>query len=316
MSRPPVAVLGTGSIGMRHLRALRALGARTFAVPVRSARLGELREQGYETAASLGEAAALGARACIVATDTGRHVEDGLEALSLRMDVLMEKPAAPTAAGARRLAAAAGRLRRRLFVGCVLRFSPSLNRFRALLPRLGRVHSVCVECRSFLPDWRPGRPYRLAYSARREDGGVLRDLIHEIDYAGWLFGWPRRAAGRTLNTGRLGIRSEELADVWWELERGPAVSIGLDYLTRPGRRRMIASGERGTLEWDAFAGRVALLRPGRAPVVHEAAEDRDGWYHAQVKAFLSAAAGGPAGALASAQDAVKALEICDRARRG
>ncbi len=36
---------------------------------------------------------------------------------------------------------------------------------------------------SWLPDWRPDRDYRESYSARLDEGGVLRDLVHEIDYA-------------------------------------------------------------------------------------------------------------------------------------
>lgn len=316
MSRRRVAVLGTGSIGMRHLRILRALrGVEPVAVPVRASRRAALEDDGYLTAAGLAEAAGLGARACVIATDTGRHLGDGLAALACGMDVLMEKPLAPGAREARRLVAAAKKARRRIFVGCVLRFAPSLERFRALLPRIGRVHSVRIECRSYLPDWRPGRPYRASYSARAADGGVLRDLIHEIDYAGWLYGWPREVSGRALNLGRLGIASEELAEAAWVTDGRCSVTVGLDYLTRPTRRRMTASGERGTLDWDGVAGTATLTPAGKAPVRLKFNDDRDGWYRAQARAFLAAARGGARGQLATGEDGVRALRICDEVRR-
>jgi predicted dehydrogenase len=316
LKRRRVAVLGTGSIGMRHLRILRALGGvEPIAVPARASRRAALEKDGYLTAASPVEAAALGARSCVIATDTGRHLSDGLAALACGMDVLMEKPLTPGARDAARLVAAAKKARRRVFVACVLRFSPSLNRFRALLPKVGRVHSVSVECRSYLPDWRPGHAYRDSYSARAAEGGVLRDLIHEIDYAGWLYGWPRKVSGRALNLGRLGIMSEELAEAAWVTDGRCSVTVGLDYLTRPTRRRMTASGERGTLAWDGVAGTVILTPAGKAPVRFTVKDDRDGWYRAQAKAFLAAASGGARGNLATGEDGVRALRICDEVRR-
>ena len=42
---------------------------------------------------------------------------------------------------------------------------------------------------SYLPGWRPGTDYRQSYSAqRRLGGGVLLDVIHEVDYAAWVLG--------------------------------------------------------------------------------------------------------------------------------
>ena len=111
---------------------------------------------------------------------------------------------------------------------------------RDLLPQIGAVHAVRVECQSYLPDWRPGSDYRESYSARADEGGVLRDLIHEIDYATWLFGWPVAVTARYGNTGRLGIAAEEWAELAWEAPADVEVSMRLDYLTRPPRRVMRA----------------------------------------------------------------------------
>jgi len=311
-----VAVLGTGSIGMRHLSVLRGIeGVRPLAVPVRPQRVAELSSAGMAAADGLEAAARLGATRCIVATETRRHVEDGLAALAHGMDLLVEKPLGVSAPEAARLRARAREAGRTLAVGCVLRFSESLNWLREELPRLGRLHSVRIECQSHLPAWRAGRPYQESYSARAEDGGVLRDLIHEIDYAGWIFGWPEAVFARVKNIGRLRIDAEELVELSWELEGGALLSLCLDYLSTPPRRRISACGEQGAIEWDGIAGAVTIAHGGEPARERRASQTREAMFHAQAEAFLQAARGLPMGQLAGADDGVNALAVCDAARR-
>ena len=141
-----VAVAGTGSIGARHLSILAGMeGIEPIAVPVRVGRAAELEKLGYVTARDMDDAVSKGARLCIVATDTGRHVKDGLAALERGMDTLMEKPMATGAADARTLLSRAEETGRRLFVACVLRFSQSLNIFKERLIQVGPLHSVRIE---------------------------------------------------------------------------------------------------------------------------------------------------------------------------
>lgn len=284
-------------------------------MPARASRRAELQAAGWDCAADLREARELGARAAVIATNTGRHEADALEALSLGLDVLVEKPLAVDSAASRRIASAAAASGRKAFVGCVLRFSPSLLEFRGRLPAFGPVTSVDIVCRSYLPDWRPGRDYRESYSARADEGGVLRDLIHEIDYAGWLFGWPRSVLGLVERTGSLGIESDDRASLEWTAPGGARVKIALDYLTRSPSRRISAVGPAGELVWDKIAGAVETRRSGAAVERAVFDEDAAGRFTAQAAAFLSAVSGGGAGVLATLEDGVRALTICDAARR-
>lgn len=312
-----VAVLGTGSAGMRHLEALEALRRRfkvePIAVPRRAVRATELAGR-YTVATRLEETPSRGAVAAIIATDTGRHVEDGLAAMACGLDLLVEKPLSVSAVEASRLRARAVHLGRRLFVGCTLRFSESLNAFRSRLGDIGQVHSVRVESQSFLPEWRPARPYQESYSARTGEGGVLLDLIHEIDYAGWIFGWPRTLQARLHNLGRLGIGAEERAELTWETSAGGVVSLSLDYLTRPPRRLLRACGEWGTIEWDGLTGTVRVARAGAATTEVTCAQTRDEMFLAQAQAFVSASQGTVDPRLATGDDGVQALAVCDAAR--
>ena len=287
-----------------------------MAIPVRASRVEELRAQKWRTAVALQGAGVEGARAVIIATETGRHLPDGRAALQGGLDVLMEKPMARNAEEAGQLLAQARRAGRRLFVGCVLRFAESLATLREWLPRLGGLHAVRIECQSYLPEWRPDRPYRESYSARADDGGVLRDLIHEIDYAGWLFGWPTAVSASLANLGRLGIEAEEIADIWWQAPLGCGVSVHLDYVSRPARRRMRVSGALGMLEWDGLEHAVTWMPAHQAPQCVRSSQTRAELFSGQARAFLEACDGVAADPrLATAEEGLKALAVCDAARQ-
>lgn len=311
-----LAVIGTGSVGMKYIKVLRQLaGVRTVAIPTRPARHHELEQAGYTTAKDLSEAVRMGARLCIVATDTGRHMQDTLSAVDRKLDVLVEKPLATDALQASRLCGEIAEAGRKVFVGCVLRFSESLNTFRRLVSNIGRLHSVRIECQSYLPDWRPDRPYHNSYSARAEEGGVLRDLIHEIDYAGWILGWPKTLQARIRNLGRLGIESDEVADLMWETLDGCMVSVCLDYLTRPSRRHIRALGQDGTLEWDGIENITTLALADAAVRVMRSTQTRDEMFLEQAQAFIDSCQGLRNSRLATGEDGVKALAVCDAGRR-
>jgi predicted dehydrogenase len=310
-----VAVLGTGSIGLRHLSVLRALGQKPIAVPVRQERAIPLIAEGWEVAASLDEAESKGARAAVIATDTLRHAADAEHALRLGLDVLCEKPLAQDMFAASQLLQLTEGTRPKLFMAYCLRFDAGLLAFRSRLGLIGEIHSVRIECRSFLPEWRPGRDYRESYSARVSEGGVLRDLSHEADYACWLFGTPKAVSGVAYNTRRLGIESEEIAEAFWVASNGAYVSIALDYLSKPPVRFVRAFGNLGDLEYD-FLSRCLVLRESSGTQQEEKLHGNPGdIYMAQMRQFLQVVAGGDPGVLATGRHGMQVLALCDAWRK-
>jgi len=314
--KPLCVVCGTGSVGLRHLQLMRAASdVRVAALPIRGEREGELAALGFKAIHSWGQAALLGATHAIIATDTRRHGADVMDAVKAGCQVLVEKPMGADAEAARATLNAVRAAGRDLWVGCCLRFQEGLTNFRDRLSHIGRVHSVVVACRSWLPDWRPKRPYVNSYSARAEDGGALRDLIHEIDYCGWLFGWPRAVRARVRNLRRLGIAAEETADLLWETESGTLVTVGLDYVSKPPQRWMRASGEHGWLHWDGLTGTVTVALADGSKREIASRQKPDEMYLAQDLAFVRALPGRIDPRSATGEDGVRALAVCDAARR-
>lgn len=313
--KPICVVMGTGSIGQRHLAVLQSDGnVQAVAFPIRSQRCSELKAAGFQVTQNWEEAARLGATCAIIATDTSRHKDDVQSALKAGCNVLVEKPMAVDAASAHDCLQLAQSVGRGIWVGCCLRFQEALNIFREQLAQLGKIHSVRIECQSYLPDWRTDRSYRDSYSARPDEGGVLRDLIHEIDYAGWLFGWPDALQAKVNSTRQLGIDSEDTADILWETESGTVISIRLDYLSRPDRRGMLACGEHGNLEWDGIAGTVKLELAGKPAKTRKSSQTRNEMILAQDMAFINVSGGQYDPRLVTGADGARALAICDAVR--
>lgn len=315
MAKYNVAVIGTGSIGLRHLSILKMLGESPIAVPIRPERAIALTTEGWEVAGSLEGAVAKGIRAAVIATDTMRHVDDTQRALRLGLVVLCEKPLAEDTCSASVLPNMTEGTRPKLFVAYCLRFDAGLLAFRSHLASIGEIHSVRIECRSYLPEWRPSRDYRESYSASASQGGVLRDLSHEVDYANWLFGMPKAVSGTARNTGRLGIESEEIAEALWIAPSGASVSIALDYLSKPSVRFVRASGSLGELEYD-FLSRRLILRNASGLRREDMVPGNSGdMYTAQMRQFLQVVVGGEPGELATGWQGLQVLTLCDAWRK-
>ena len=308
-------VRGTGAIGQRHLDVAHLVpDLHPVAWPVRPARLAVLQAAGT-TVTDDQPQRPTGPAAAIIATDTGRHLADALPLLAAGWDLLIEKPLTPDLPTALVLAQAASESGRQVFVACPLRFHTGLLAFRERLPAIGRLHAVRIECQSFLPEWRPHRDYRQSYAARADEGGVLRDLIHEIDYALWLFGPTDRVFAHLQDGTRLGIDSDSGADLLWQTAGDVAISVRLDYLSRGYRRVMRAFGAEGELCWDAGAGTVQLALAGKAVHTHTVTQERNGMFQDQLTAFLAATAGIPSDQLVTIDEGIRAIAVCDAARR-
>ena len=144
---------------------------------------------------------------------------------------------------------------------------------------------------------------------------AARDLVHEVDYASWIFGWPKAVYARLRNLGRLGIEAEEAADLIWETAEGCLVSMSLDYLSKPPRRRMRATGERGILEWDGIANTVSLTTADGPPDVKGSSQTWEEMFLEQDRAFINLAHGCREPRLATGEEGVNVLAICDAGRR-
>jgi len=255
-------VVGYGSIARRHLDNLQTANAASEYVVFRPGGRPSGAPSHLRFVSKLSEGLAGAPDFAVVASPSSAHIESLFPLLEARVPCYVEKPPVTTLADVKRL--------RKLLAsqpppvtqtGCNLRFLPSLQRMRQLM-RAGAIgHPVraSIQAGQWLPDWRPGRDYRTSYSANANaGGGVILDLIHEIDAARWLFGEFDELRSLSAKLSDLQIDSEDTACLLLGRQGGPITTVGLDYVSRRRMRRYEVVGDRGTLVWDLSSMRLTL----------------------------------------------------------
>ncbi len=290
-----IAVAGTGSIGRRHIEQL------AFLLPTVSWAL--LRDTGNYDAYSEGLGASVFSSleaashqpldALVIANPSSFHADFVLAGLSANLPMYIEKPVVTSFAQLKSLRyhLSTSNSLPITQVGCNLRFLPSLLRLKALICDgvIGRVVRASFDAGQWLPDWRPQQDHRKSYSADpSQGGGVLFDLIHEIDAEYWILGELTPLACAIENVPCLEIESEAVATALLRSNNGALVQIGLDYIARSPLRRYHFVGEKGSLTWDLFLKSLTLETCAGCQLVDcgDGGFDVSSTYHFAMKAFV------------------------------
>ena len=197
----------------------------------------------------------------ILATPNALHVPQALQCMAAGVTVLVEKPIAHTLADAHKLVYATQTHSAKVLIGHHRAHSPIMRQAKAVIDegRLGNLVRADFEAGQWLPDWRPTQDYRMGYSANRsQGGGVLLDLIHEVDAALWLLGDFEHVSGYAIHASSLEIDSDDCAGILMARIDGPIASIRVDYVSRKPVRRYTIVGDRGTATWDLRASTIVV----------------------------------------------------------
>lgn len=316
-----VVVVGLGSIGLRHLKLLRAALPHADIRVLRHSSNTALVENANGVFQSLNEACAFEPQLAIISNPAPFHLSVARALADAGAHLLIEKPISDSVDGVQDLITLCALRDRQLQVGYNLRFLKSLEHFRKEISNgtIGAVHAVHCEIGQYLPDWRPNLDYRRSVSARAElGGGVLLELSHEFDMLRWVFGEIDWLGGWIGRQSHLEINVEDFALVQMQFLTGPVAQLSMNFLRRDPVRQCTAIGASGTLRWDAIAGRLDRFVPDENIwiEVFSSKPDRDESYRAQIDALISVASGNKHGLIAAqGWDGLVVLQLIDAVRK-
>lgn len=251
MAQLRAGLLGLGMMGRHHARVLRSIqGVDLVAVAdVNGDPHGVA--GGLEVGRSVQDLIAAGIDYAVVAAPTVHHEEIGLALADAGVHTLIEKPLAPSAVAAGRLAEAFASRGLVGAVGHIERYNPALRSLRARIENgdLGDVYQVTTRRQGPFP-------------SRISDVGVVMDLAtHDIDLTAWVaqHRFETVAAHVAHKSGRT---HEDLVTFIGKLEGGLASNHQVNWLSPLKERVTVVSGERGSFVADTITADLTFYANG------------------------------------------------------
>ena len=287
-----LAILGLGSMGLKHAENARAQGCTVIGFDPDLAALTKLKSLGGIGAESA-EKAIQQAESVVIASPPACHLDHMTAALAAGRPTLVEKPLSDRVGDLITLLSEAERRGTVVAVAQNLRFHPAVNAAKAMLAdgAIGQPVVAAAIGVSHLPDWRPSQDYRVNYAADPKSGGAIFDWIHEVDLMAYLFGPFEGIAAAAGRSGVLEMTAEDTATMALRHHGGVASTVMVSYVGGSAKRATDIFGTGGRLEIDILARRLRVWnRDGRETVQDFGGTHGDD-YGAELSNFLLAAAG-------------------------
>jgi predicted dehydrogenase len=257
-----IGIIGFGSIGQRHYNNIRSRYSK-FQINILTKRKNLKPDKNTAVFASEKDFFNQVNDIFFITNETDKHAETILKCLSQNpRGIFVEKPIAHSLNGVSRIAKLVSQKRPVFMVGYCLQFHRTLLKMRELVRDkiLGDVIYIRASVGQDLRTWRK-RDYKVNYSYdSSRGGGVILDLIHDINYPAWLLGEEIFLVnGLAQKTNLFDIKSEDMAEGIFKSEKGRLVSVHQDYLQNMGRRYCEIAGTKGTAVWDSLDDEIRLM---------------------------------------------------------
>jgi len=287
-----ILVVGTGSIGERHVRCFLATGRASIGIcePHEHLRLAVAHRYPLEHAvAGLDEALASDWDAAVIATPANLHIPIAVRLAQSKINLLIEKPLSTSLEGVAELETTVGTSGVRAAVAYVYRVHPLIQSMSSALRSggFGLPLELVVQTGHDFPAARPA--YQSIYYSKRETGGgAIQDaLTHMLDAGQYLVGPIERITADASHQLLLGV---EVEDTVHATARHGAVlaSYSLNQYQPATEVTLTVVCERGMLRAEVHENRWRWMKTVGEPWHEETLPplERDAWFTLQASAFL------------------------------
>jgi len=320
-----VAVLGTGSIGRRHLKGLSRLKEELKLSEIRCfdtnhERLDIVREEIADvTCTGTLEQSINGIDIVFMCVPTSLHIPIYEQIASMgAFHIFFEKPLSHTIEGCEKMLFDQARKGKKVAIGYMLHHHPVLKTTKEIIEsgKLGRILSVRAECGYYLPKWHPWEDYRDFYmSWKTGGGGALLDISHEINYLQWIFGDIQDVQGMMGTISDLEISSDDIAVAVMKFKNGIIGQLHLDLLQFEASRHCKIIGTEGVMNADIKKNTITYnTHEDEEWKVQQLDVNFDEIYHMEYRNVISAFRG-ENGYIVTGDEAYKTMEVIEAIRR-
>ena len=289
-----VAILGSGSIGQRHIKNLQNLGIKNIcSLRTREGHFQELDKQCKVHEVNTWEdLLKFKPDVAVISNPTSMHVETAKKIIPHVRGIYIEKPLSHSLDGVDDLLDMLKKYRVTSFIGFNLRFHPVIIKCHELIDNYKFGEPVLFQCQvgQYLPHWHPYENYQKGYYARKDlGGGVTLTMIHEIDMALSFLGQAEAVSCFLNQYAQFKIEVDSISDIMIRHKSGTVSQIHLDYVQQNTNRCGILSFERGWIKYDLINQEiiyctVEMDKPEK--VLEDFKSDSNISYMSEMKSFL------------------------------
>ena len=262
-----IVIIGFGSIGKKHLKALISLNGNFRIFILTSQKITKLPKGVERNLTNINEIFSINPNIALISSPATTHIKYANLLIEKNINLFIEKPIANKVD--KSLLSLINKYKKKnspiMLIGYQLRFNNSLKFLKNQLGRkkIGNIISVRCEVGQNLKDWRSTVHYSKSVSAKKSlGGGVLRELSHDIDYIIWLFGKIKWIKSSIYKKSKLNIDVEDTVFLnlgAYSGNKDTLVNLNMDFTRHDKIRQCIIIGEKGTLKWNGFANRVDIF---------------------------------------------------------
>ena len=315
-----VLIIGTGSIGERHLRCFAQAGRVELSLCEQNEALAQSVAARYDVNRVLRDIDNVRTEdydAAVICTPAHLHVPMALRLASQDVGLLIEKPLSTNLDGVEALQSLEEEGQVRIAVAYVLRAHPLVLSLRAALQsdRFGRPLQVIVQCGQHFPTYRPA--YRdIYYADRSRGGGAIQDaLTHFVNVVEWCVGPVETVMADAAHLKLEGVTVEDTVHALARHrlaghDSEVLASYTLNQHQAPNETTLTVVCERGTCCLEFHRGRWRSMKEPDAgwKTELEGTWERDEFFVAQADAFLDFLEG-KSPPLCSLTEAVQTLRV-------
>lgn len=287
-------VVGTGSIGTKHINNLITLGVDVEAISYRSTySFSKMYSNKNITIHSINDKIDFhNYDFCLVANETNLHLKTAIKAVESGCHVFIEKPLSTSNQGLKKLQKLSKEKNKIIQVGFMLRYHPNLIFIKNVLKNklIGDIFYCRALVGQSIKDWRPNTNFKMSYSLdMKRGGGVIFDLCHEFDYLSWILGKFKNIYAFNQKINFISDNVESISHVVFKTENNISGTITLDYVRPFLERSFEVVGSKGVIRWSELDGKVKTSYDGKVwKVINEVNHEftRNSMYYLEIKNFI------------------------------
>ena len=259
-----IIIIGTGSIGKRHIANFQNLFDNVDIVDINKERIAAVKEEfnirdsftDYKEAFKKNKYLATA-----ITAPPHIHLPVAKLAAEQNSNLFIEKPLGMNCDGWSEVSEICKENKLTSYVAFCHRHIPYTIRFKEILEegKYGKILHANIRWGSYLPDWHPWEDYRSFYMAKKDQGGgALLDESHGVDLARHFIGEFKKVSAMVGNISNLEISSDDSAFLNLQSESGSIAQINFDLYSRYPRVSIEVVCEDGTLTWDRVNHKIVI----------------------------------------------------------